>query len=76
MLRVTERGGPTVSVYFWLTVRYHEMPNNPYPLPNDELEKDRLDALQTCFHLLLRTNIVAPIVKIPTQISELFTFQV
>jgi len=45
------------------------MPNNPYPLPNDELEKDRLNALQTCFYLLFGTNILAPIIKNPTQIS-------
>jgi hypothetical protein len=50
-------------------LRYHGMSNNPYPLPNDELEKDRLDALQTCFHLLLSANIVAPVVKSPRQIS-------
>ena len=50
-------------------LRYHGMSNNPYPLPNDELEKDRLDALQTCFQLLLGTNIVPPVIKSPTQIS-------
>jgi Methyltransferase domain len=45
------------------------MPNNPYPLPNDELEKERLDALQTCFYLLFGTNVVAPINKNPTEIG-------
>jgi hypothetical protein len=59
-----------VSALLWLTIRYHGVADNPYPLPNDELEKDRLNALQTCFYLLLRTNIVAPIVKNPTQISS------
>lgn len=46
------------------------MASNPYPLPNDELEKDRLDALQMCFRLLLGTNVVAPILKEPTQIGD------
>jgi trans-aconitate methyltransferase len=45
------------------------MPNNPYPLPNDELEKERLDALQTIFYLLFGTNVVAPINKKPTEIG-------
>ena len=61
---------------FGLLSRYHGIPNNPYPLPNDELEKDRLDALQTCFELLLGTNIVAPIGKNPTQISVFLPCQV
>jgi len=47
------------------------MPDNPYPLPNDELEKERLDALQTCFYLLFGTNVVAPIIKNPTEIGNL-----
>ena len=55
---------------FWLTLRYHGISDNPYPLPNDELEKDRLNALQTCFHLLLGTNIVVPLEENPTQISR------
>lgn len=58
------------SLIALLMRRYHGMPNNPYPLPNDELEKERLDALQTCFYLLLGTNVVAPINKKPTEIGS------
>jgi len=45
------------------------MPNNPYPLPNDDLEKNRLDTLHTGFYLLFRTNIHVPLNRTPTQIS-------
>jgi len=68
----THRYGRRRSAYHQslLMIRYHGMSDNPYPLPNDELEKDRLDALQRSFHLLLGKNIVAPIVENPTQISD------
>lgn len=45
------------------------MVNNPYPLPNDDLEKRRLEELQRCFRELIGTNIVPPI-RNPTQIGK------
>jgi hypothetical protein len=35
--------------------------DNPYPLPNDEVEKDRLDELQIMFRTVLGENILVPI---------------
>src|SRR5215471_5419192 len=49
--------------------RYHGMIGNPYPFPNDEVEKERLDQLQYCIRTLIGGNIVGPILKKPTQIS-------
>lgn len=66
----SESEGFKLLAAFYLTASYHGIADNPYPLPNDELEKERLDALQICFYLLLKTNIVPPIVKSPTQISS------
>jgi len=63
------RGGSIGSFRYPLTRRNHGMPNNPYPLPNDELEKERLNALQRCFYMFFGTNIHAPIIKKPTQIG-------
>jgi len=45
------------------------MANNPYPLPNDDVEKDRLDGLQECFRALIGGNIVVPIRPTPAQIG-------
>ena len=50
--------------------RFHGMVSNPYPLPNDDVEKDRLDDLQECFRTLLGGNIVVPIRHNPTQIGS------
>ena len=52
------------------TRRFHGIANNPYPLPNDEVEKDRLDELQIMFHALLGENVVAPISRTPHQIGS------
>jgi hypothetical protein len=51
------------------TFRFHGIDNNPYPLPNDEVEKDRLDEIQLLFHTVLGTNIIAPIGPTPGQIG-------
>jgi len=53
--------------------RYHGVVGNPYPLPNDDEEKDRLDELQLCFRQLVGRNVVAPIRKNPTQIVDVGT---
>jgi tRNA G46 methylase TrmB len=45
------------------------MVNNPYPLPNDEVEKDRLDDLQECLRSLLGANVVVPLRRSPIQIG-------
>ena len=45
------------------------MTDNPYPLPNDELEKDRLNMLHDYFSWLFRSNVLVPIIKRPTQIG-------
>jgi len=63
------RGGSIGSFRYPLTRRNHGMPNNPYPLPNDELEKERLNALQRCFYMFFGTNIHAPIIKKPNQLG-------
>jgi hypothetical protein len=52
-----------------LTLSYHEVADNPYPLPNDALEKQRLDKLQTLIHNIIGANVVAPIQKKPTHIG-------
>lgn len=50
--------------------RYHGVVSNPYPMPNDEMEKERLDELQYCFRKLIGANVVAPIRSKPTQIGK------
>jgi hypothetical protein len=55
---------------------YHGITSNPYPLPNDEEEKERLDELQYCYRTLFGTNILAPIRKKPTQIGSILLIQV
>jgi hypothetical protein len=50
--------------------RYHGKVGNPYPFPNDELEKERLDELQSCMLALIGANVVAPIGEKPTQIGN------
>jgi hypothetical protein len=49
--------------------RYHGVKENPYPLPNDDAEKTRLDNLQFCVQSRLGANIVAPISPHPNQIG-------
>jgi tRNA G46 methylase TrmB len=56
--------------------RYHGIVNNPYALPNDEAEKDRLNSLQYCLRCLTGGNILAPISKKPTQICTIPSFMV
>lgn len=53
-----------------LICRHHGVATNPYPMPNDEMEKERLDELQYCFRKVIGANIVAPIQKEPTQIGK------
>lgn len=48
---------------------YHGVTENPYPLPNDDSEKTRLDNLQFCVRSRLGANIVAPISPHPTHIG-------
>lgn len=45
------------------------MEDNPYALPNDEEEKERLDLLQYCCSTLMGGNIIVPISSEPTQIG-------
>ena len=47
------------------------MAENPYPFPNDALEKNRLDKLQALVHNIMGANVVAPIQKKPTQIGTI-----
>ena len=70
-------GFHTSSIIIFLLIhRYHGMTGNPYPFPNDELEKERLDQLQYCIRTLIGGNVVVPIVNNPTQISkDLFAFR-
>ena len=49
--------------------RYHGVTENPYPLPNDDSEKTRLDNLQFCVRSRVGANIVAPISSQPTHIG-------
>lgn len=56
--------------------RYHGMAPNPYPLPNDDEEKGRLDELQQCYSALFGTNILTPIRSKPTQIGSILLIQV
>ena len=51
--------------------RFHGIADNPYPLPNDDVEKNRLDELQIMFHALLGENVVVPIQRTPHQIGSL-----
>jgi len=53
--------------------RYHGVTNNPYPLPNDEDEKERLDELHQCYRTLFGGNVVTPIRRKPTQIVDVGT---
>ena len=46
------------------------MEGNPYPFPNDEVEKGRLDAIQDFIRGLIRGNVISPIVKDPRQIGK------
>lgn len=64
----TEKGG-LIPSFSTERNRYHGVTGNPYPFPNDELEKERLDQLQYCIRALLGENVVVPIPKNPTQIS-------
>lgn len=50
--------------------RFHGIVDNPYPLPNDEMEKERLDGVQLMFHTMLGANIVVPIKPNPRQIGS------
>jgi metalloendopeptidase OMA1, mitochondrial len=56
--------------------RYHNVVNNPYPLPNDEEEKVRLDLLQYCMSTLTEKNILCPISKRATQICATPSFMI
>jgi hypothetical protein len=51
--------------------RYHGIANNPYPLPNDDAEKIRLDSLQYCISRITGGNILVPITRNPTQICTI-----
>lgn len=48
---------------------YHGVAENPYPLPNDDAEKTRLDKLQYCVRARLGANVIAPISPSPTYIG-------
>ena len=50
---------------------YHNVKRNPYFLPNDDKEKERLDELQYFFHSFIGTNIVPSIGEKPTQIGRI-----
>ena len=66
-------GFHTSSIIIFLLIhRYHGMTGNPYPFPNDELEKERLDELQYCMRELIGANVVVPIRKNPKQIGNSF----
>lgn len=66
-----ERGGNIHTDFLFpnLIYRYHGFIDNPYPLPNDDDERERLDALHRCYRTLIGTNIVPPIRRKPTQLS-------
>ena len=49
--------------------RQHGVEDNPYTLPNDEDEKERLDLLQYCCSTLMGGNVIPPISSRPTQIG-------
>jgi SAM-dependent methyltransferase len=49
--------------------RYHGT-RNPYPLPNDEKEKKRLDKQHCAIKSFIGENIVVPILQSPTQIGK------
>jgi hypothetical protein len=51
--------------------RYHGVTNNPYPFPNDDVEKGRLDELHYVLKEVFNGNILVPLRKkpIPTQIG-------
>jgi len=58
--------------YSWFqNRRRHGFSNNPYPHPNDEDERQRLDKLHYVCRSFLGSNIIAPIGKRPTQIVDI-----
>lgn len=56
--------------------RYHGVEDNPYPLPNDEEEVERLDNLQFVCSSFVGGNVVAPISRKPTNICNSFLLSV
>ena len=54
-------------------IRYHGIESNPYPLPNDDEEVQRLDDLQFVIRSLLGGNVIAPISPRATNIVDLGT---
>jgi hypothetical protein len=63
-------GRRSAPVLMRLTPRsYHGITKSPYPLPNDDAEKSRLDKLQHCVRARLGANVIAPITPCPTHIS-------
>jgi hypothetical protein len=53
--------------------RYHGMPDNPYYYPADDEEAIRLDEIQFVIRTIFHGNILAPILRKPTQILDLGT---